>query len=105
MTLELWQPMGAVRPEDIGGAARRAEDDGWDGLKIFDTQCLYGDAFVMSTASASAIASLAAIAGPRVYYGIGRGDSALAFVGGAPASVEMFERYVPRCAGTSSASR
>ena len=118
MTLELWQPMGSVRPEEIGAAARRAEDDGWDGLKVFDTQCLYGDAFVMSTAAAlattrlqlslstsnpatrhpavaaSAIASLAAIAGPRVYYGIGRGDSALAFVGGAPASVEMFERYV-----------
>ena len=118
MTLELWKPMGSVRPEEIGAAARRAEDDGWDGLKIFDTQCLYGDAFVMSTAAAlattrrqlslstsnpatrhpavaaSAIASLAAIAGPRVYYGIGRGDSALAFVGGAPASVEMFERYV-----------
>ena len=118
MTVELWQPMGSVRPEGIGAVARRAENDGWDGLKIFDTQCLYGDAFVMSTAAAlattrlrlslstsnpatrhpavaaSATASLAAIAGPRVHYGIGRGDSALAFVGGAPASVGMFERYV-----------
>lgn len=118
MGLELWQPMGSARPEGIGAVARRAEDDGWDGLKVFDTQCLYGDAFVMSTSAAlattrlqlslstsnpatrhpsvaaSAIASLAAIAGPRVSYGIGRGDSALAFVGAAPASVEMFERYV-----------
>jgi 5,10-methylenetetrahydromethanopterin reductase len=118
MTLELWMPMGTVRPEEIGARARRAEADGWDGLKVFDTQCLYGDAFVMATAAAlaterlrlslstsnpvtrhpavaaSAIASVAAIAGPRVFYGIGRGDSALAYVGGAPASVPMFERYV-----------
>jgi 5,10-methylenetetrahydromethanopterin reductase len=118
MTPELWMPMGAVRPEDIADRARRAEADGWDGLKVFDTQCLYGDAFVMTTAAAlaterlrlslstsnpvtrhpavaaAAIASVAAIAGPRVYYGIGRGDSALAYVGGTPASVDMFERYV-----------
>jgi 5,10-methylenetetrahydromethanopterin reductase len=118
MTPELWMPMGHVRPEDIGDRARRAEADGWDGLKVFDTQCLYGDAFVMMTAAAvaterlrlslstsnpvtrhpavaaSAIASVAAIAGPRVHYGIGRGDSALAYVGGAPARVAMFERYL-----------
>jgi 5,10-methylenetetrahydromethanopterin reductase len=110
--------MGHVRPEDTGDRARRAEADGWDGLKVFDTQCLYGDTFVMATAAAlaterlrlslstsnpvtrhpavaaSAIASVAAIAGPRVYYGIGRGDSALAYVGGAPAPVAMFERYL-----------
>jgi 5,10-methylenetetrahydromethanopterin reductase len=110
--------MGFVSPPEIGDQARRAEADGWDGLKVFDTQCLFGDPFVMATAAAlstehlrlslstsnpatrhpavaaSAIASLAAIAGPRVYYGIGRGDSALAYVGGAPASVPMFERYI-----------
>ena len=115
---EFWIPMGAVAPSAIGERAKQVEGDGWDGLKIFDTQCLYGDVFVMSTAAAlaskklklslstsnpvtrhpsvaaSAIASLADIAGPRVYYGIGRGDSALAYVGGAPASVDMFERYI-----------
>ena len=115
---EFWIPMGAVAPSAIAERAKQVEGDGWDGLKIFDTQCLYGDTFVMSTAaalaskklnlslstsnpvtrhpsvSASAIASLAEIAGPRVYYGIGRGDSALAYVGGAPAPVGMFERYI-----------
>jgi 5,10-methylenetetrahydromethanopterin reductase len=115
---ELWMPMGYVRPEEVGERARRAEADGWDGLKVYDTQCLHGEAFVMATAAALAtqrlrlslstsnpvtrhpavaaagIASVAAIAGPRVHYGIGRGDSALAYVGGAPASVAMFERYV-----------
>ena len=39
--------------------------------------------------AAAAIASVAAMAGPRVRYGIGHGDSALAYVGGAPASVAM----------------
>jgi 5,10-methylenetetrahydromethanopterin reductase len=110
--------MGSIPPERIGERARQVEADGWDGLKVFDTQCLYGDPFVMATAAAlaterlqlslstsnpatrhpavaaSAIASVAAIAGPRVYYGIGRGDSALAYVGGAPAPVPMFERYI-----------
>lgn len=110
--------MGAVRPEDMATRARQVEADGWDGMKIFDTQCLYGEAAVMMTAAAlaterlqlsistsnpatrhpavaaAAIASLAAIAGPRVSYGIGRGDSSLAYVGGAPASVALFERYV-----------
>jgi len=118
VTLELWMPMGSVRPEEIGDRARRAESDGWHGLKVYDTQCLFGEAFVTATAAAlaterlwlslstsnpvtrhpsvaaAAIASVAAIAGPRVYYGIGRGDSALAYVGGAPASVAMFEQYV-----------
>jgi 5,10-methylenetetrahydromethanopterin reductase len=118
VTPELWMPMGSVRPEEIAERARRAEADGWDGLKVYDTQCLFGDAFVMTTAAAvatgrlrlslstsnpvtrhpavaaSAIASVAAIAGPRIHYGIGRGDSALAYVGGAPASVAMFERYL-----------
>jgi 5,10-methylenetetrahydromethanopterin reductase len=123
MTIELWMPMGAVRPEDIGERARRTEADGWDGIKVFDTQCLFGDTFVMMTAAAlatqrlrlslstsnpvtrhpavaaAAIASVAAIAGPRVFYGIGRGDSALAYVGGSPAPVSMFERYVTAVRG------
>jgi 5,10-methylenetetrahydromethanopterin reductase len=43
---------------------------------------------------ASAVASVAAIAPGRVLLGIGRGDSALAYIGGAPASVDVFERYV-----------
>jgi 5,10-methylenetetrahydromethanopterin reductase len=111
-------PVGHVRPEKIGARARQAEDDGWDGLKLSDTQCLHADAFVMMTAAAmsterlrlslaasnpatrhpavaaSAVAAVAAIAGDRIYYGIGRGDSALAHVGGIPAPVAMFERYV-----------
>jgi 5,10-methylenetetrahydromethanopterin reductase len=118
MTAELWIPMGFVRPEAMAARARQVEADGWDGMKIFDTQCLHADTIVLMTAAAiatdrlqlsistsnpvtrhpavaaSAIAGIAAIAGDRVYYGIGRGDSALAHIGGAPASVPLFERYV-----------
>ena len=84
-------PMGSVRPERIAARARQAEADGWDGLKVYDTQCLHGEAFVMLTAAvmaterlrlslsasnpatrhpavaAPAIASVAAIAGDRIY--------------------------------------
>jgi 5,10-methylenetetrahydromethanopterin reductase len=107
-----------TRPDQIAAKARQLEADGWDGITLADTQCLHGDPFVQMTAAAiattrlqvttaasnpltrhpsviaSAVASVAAIAPGRVLLGIGRGDSALAYIGGAPASVEVFERYV-----------
>ena len=118
MTAEFWAPMGWVGPAGIAARARQVETDGWDGMRVFDTQCLQGEAFVMMTASAiatstlklsiatsnpvtrhpsvaaSAIASLACIAPGRIAYGVGRGDSSLAYVGGAPAKLALFERYV-----------
>ena len=118
MTPKMWVTMTTARPEHIAEQARQGEIDGWDGMTFADTQCLVGDTYVMMTAAAlaterlhlsistsnpatrhpavtaSAIASIAAIAGDRVSFGIGRGDSALAYVGGAPASVPLFERYV-----------
>jgi 5,10-methylenetetrahydromethanopterin reductase len=118
MTIEFWAPMGSVPPQLIGQRARQFEDDGWDGMKVFDTQCLHAESTVMMTAAAiateslrlsistsnpvtrhpsvaaSAIMAIAAIAGDRISFGIGRGDSSLAYIGGAPASVSMFERYV-----------
>jgi 5,10-methylenetetrahydromethanopterin reductase len=45
-------------------------------------------------ATASAIASVQAESGGRAVLGIGRGDSALAHLGRAPASVDYFERYL-----------
>ena len=115
---ELWIPMVFVRPEEIAANARQLEADGWDGITLADTQCLHGDPFVQMTAAviatnrikvttaasnpltrhasviAAAIASVAAIAPGRAMLGIGRGDSALAYIGAAPASVDVFARYV-----------
>jgi 5,10-methylenetetrahydromethanopterin reductase len=116
--VEFWMPMGWTRPENMAALAQRSEADGWDGLMVSDTQCLQADPFVMLTlaasaterlklsistsnpvtrhpaVAASAIASVAAVSGDRVSFGVGRGDSALAYVGGAPASVALFEQYV-----------
>jgi 5,10-methylenetetrahydromethanopterin reductase len=121
--LEMWLPMGFVRPEAIGERARQAEADGWDGLEVYDTQCLFGDPFVMMTAAAlstnrlrfsiaasnpvtrhpsvaaAAAASAAAISGNRVRFGVARGDSSLAYVGGTPASVTVFEQYLSAVRG------
>jgi 5,10-methylenetetrahydromethanopterin reductase len=118
MKTEFWLPLVYVAPHEIAARSRQAEADGWDGVKLADTQCLHGDPFVMMTAgalaterlrfsisasnpmtrhpavAASAISSVAALAPGRVQYGIGRGDSALAYVGGAPASVAAFEQYL-----------
>lgn len=95
--------MGWIGPEGIAAWAQQVERDGWDGMRVFDTQCLQGEAFVMMTSAAtatttlnlsiatsnpvtrhpsvaaSAIASVACIAGGRVACGIGRGDSASAY--------------------------
>ncbi len=116
--MELWLPVPFATPDDIASSARRAESDGWDGIKLADTQCLHSDPFVMMTigalaterlrwsistsnpvtrhpaVAASSVASVAMVAPGRVGYGIGRGDSALAYVGAAPASVSLFERYI-----------
>jgi len=104
--IEFWMPMGWTRPENMATLAQRAEADGWDGLMVSDTQCLQADPFVMMTLAAAATtrlslsiaasnpvtrhpsvaacaaASVAAVAGERISYGIGRGDSALAYTGG-----------------------
>ncbi len=100
------------------GRAAIAERAGWDGIGVTDSQNLAGDAWVALTAmagattrlqlgtsvtnpvtrhpavTAAAAQSLAVIAGDRVVLGIGRGDSALAHLGRAPASVDVLERYV-----------
>ena len=98
--------------------ARRAEERGWDGLSFVDSQNLSGDVYVaMATAAmaterlivstgvtnpvtrhpavtAGAVASVQAASGGRAVLAIGRGDSALAHLGRAPARVADFERYL-----------
>ena len=116
--VEFWTGIGNASPRDIADTAARAENDGWDGMVLYDSQCIFGEAFVMMTAAAiatdrlqlslstsnpvlrhpavaaSAVATIQDLAGNRIRFGVGRGDSSLAHVGAAPASTKMFERYV-----------
>jgi 5,10-methylenetetrahydromethanopterin reductase len=105
-------------PTRAASAARRAEEAGWNGILVVDSQNLSGDSYVALTAmalsttrvglgtgvtnpvtrhpavAASAIASVQRLANGRAVLGIGRGDSALAHLGKAPAKVRAFERYL-----------
>ncbi len=115
--MKLWQLVASF-PQIAKDQAERAEAAGWHGIGVTDSQNLAGDAWIALTAmasatdrlelgttvtnpvtrhpaiTASAAQSLATLAGDRVAVGIGRGDSALAHLGRAPASVDLLERYV-----------
>jgi 5,10-methylenetetrahydromethanopterin reductase len=114
---EVWTT-GIAWPGAIERAARRAEAAGFDGLAVVDSQNLAGDPYVglslaareterlrLGTAvtnpvtrhpavTAAAAVTLQVASQGRFVLGIGRGDSALAHLGRAPASVPMFERYL-----------
>ncbi|MEY2402902.1 MAG: 5,10-methylenetetrahydromethanopterin reductase [Acidimicrobiaceae bacterium] len=116
MGMELWTS-GISLPRYAAKQAARVESAGYDGLLLVDSQNLAGDTYVALTAAAlatttlqlatgvtnpftrhpastaAAIASVHAESGGRAVLGIGRGDSALAHLGRAPASVDYFERY------------
>ena len=106
-----------------GFAAQRAvqlEAEGWSGMGIVDSQCLSGDPYVAAAlagaatttlklatavtntvtrhpaAAATAAASVQAESGGRFVLGIGRGDSALAYIGLAPAPPAQFARHLER---------
>jgi len=116
---ELWTT-GIPIPGLAARLARRAEDQGWDGMVLPDSQNLAGDPYVglamaahatsrlrlgtgvtnpytrHPAVTAAAIASVHAESGGRAVLGIGRGDSSLAHLGLAPAPVGAFARYVER---------
>ena len=115
--LQLWTLTAGITGR-IHEMAQRAEAAGWHGLAVVDSQNLTGDCYValalaakaterigLGTAvtnpvtrhpavTACAIASVHAASGGRASLGIGRGDSALAHLGRAPAGVRLLERYV-----------
>jgi 5,10-methylenetetrahydromethanopterin reductase len=98
--------------------AQETEAAGWDGLLVVDSQNLSGDPYVSlalaavvtrriglgtgvtnsvtrhAAATATAITSVNRISNGRAVLGIGRGDSALAHLGRAPARLAQFERYL-----------
>jgi 5,10-methylenetetrahydromethanopterin reductase len=117
MTVELWNSV-ASSLEHIGAAAEAAEEAGWTGISVTDSQNLAVDCFAVlllaakattrlglctgvnspgirhPAVTACAIATLQRLSGGRAIVGIGRGDSAHAHVGRAPARVAAFERYI-----------
>jgi len=114
---EVWTT-GIAWPGGIERVAQRAETAGFDGLAVVDSQNLAGDPYVgltlaaretdrlrLGTAvtnpvtrhpavTAAAAVTLQVASQGRFVLGIGRGDSALAHLGRAPASVPTFERYL-----------
>ncbi len=120
--VEFWTS-GVGMPHSAVRQARRAEDEGWDGIGLVDSQNLAGDPFIelalaahatttirLATAvtnpitrhpaaMATAIATVQAESDGRAVLGIGRGDSALAHLGLAPAPVPRFEHYLARLQG------
>lgn len=115
--MKLWN-LTHSRPDHALKTARRAEAAGWDGLVVVDSQNLAPDSYVALTLAATgterlglgtgvtnsvtrhpAVTASAALAvhqvsGGRMSLGIGRGDSALAHLGRAPARLAGFTRYV-----------
>ncbi|HTV95168.1 MAG TPA: LLM class flavin-dependent oxidoreductase [Steroidobacteraceae bacterium] len=112
---EIWRSGGSnitTSPSE----ARAVEAEGWDGQMFMDSQSLSLDPYVMMGLWAGATerlklstgvtnphtrhiaviagcaASVQAVSGGRAVLGIGRGDSALAYLGLAPVGLAAFER-------------
>jgi 5,10-methylenetetrahydromethanopterin reductase len=107
-------------PDDVRAHAVAAEDDGWDGLLLTDTQNLsmdvVGSLYLAASVTtrlrlgtavtnlvtrhpavvASTFATLHRISGGRAHIGVGRGDTALELVGIRPPSAREFEQQVGR---------
>src|SRR5262245_35754684 len=122
MTIEFWTN-GAGMPSAFVARAQRAETRGFDGITIVDSQNLSGDCYIglalaaaatqrirlatgvtnpytrHAAVTACAIATVHAVSGGRAALGIGRGDSALAHLGHAPASPETLAEYLRKLQG------
>lgn len=115
--MEFWN-WRVSEPTGIAEFARRSEAQGWDGIGLGDSQSLTGDPYVclavaatvtdrlglatsvtnpvtrhVSVTATSAIA-IQLLSRGRMVLGMGRGDSALAHLGRAPARLGWFETYL-----------
>ncbi len=115
--MELWTT-GVASARGSARTAQEIEAAGWDGMLVVDSQNLSGDPYVSlalaatatrrtglgtgvtnsvtrhAAATATAITSVDRVSNGRAVLGIGRGDSALAHLGRAPARLAQFERYL-----------
>ena len=115
--MQLWIT-GVASARSAARSAQEVEAAGWDGMLVVDSQNLSGDPYISlalagaatkriglgtgvtnsvtrhAAATATAITSVNRISNGRAVLGIGRGDSALAHLGRAPARLAQFERYL-----------
>jgi 5,10-methylenetetrahydromethanopterin reductase len=115
---EFWTNFTSKDAREAPGEARKLEADGWDGAVMVDSQCMFPDVWAYlaicaqatsrmklatgvtnpitrhPSVTAAAAASLQMISDGRAVLGIGRGDSALAYVGAQPMSISAFEHYL-----------
>lgn len=120
--VEIWSNAAGM-PSQVARRAEHAEAAGYDGITMVDSQNLSGDCYIAlalaatttqriklatgvtnpftrhPAVAASAIATVQAVSGGRAMLGIGRGDSALAHLGYAPASPGQLGRYLERVQG------
>ena len=115
--MELWTSHHAA-PTWAADFARQAEALGWHGITTVDSQNLSGDPYVFlalgatttqtlglqtsvtnpvtrhPAVTATSALSVQRLSGGRMILGIGRGDSALAHLGRAPARLKWFENHL-----------
>ncbi len=111
-----WPMAGNATPVDVQAA--RAEEAGWDGTYVTDSQCLSGDVYTglalaaratsriqlatgvtnpytrHASVTAGAISTVNALSNGRAVLGIGRGDSSMAYLGLAPAPLPAFRTHL-----------
>ena len=116
--IELWTNLTVMDPRHGPANAQQLEADGWDGAVMVDSQCIFPEVWThmalcaLATSriklgtgvtnpvtrhpsvTASAAASVQLLSNGRISLGIGRGDSALAYVGASPMRITEFERYL-----------
>lgn len=117
--MEFWTTTFGM-PAQVARAAQQAEARGWDGLGVPYAPLMVADPYVCMAAAASvtstlllgnwvatpashtpasaagSIKTVQAVSDGRAVLGLGRGDSALAYLGMAPAPLKFFEAYVSR---------
>ncbi len=115
--MEFWT-WSVAEPAKSVDFARRAEEQGWDGMGVGDSQSMTSDPYVYLALAATATdtlglatsvtnpvtqhpavtaasaVSLQRLSGGRMVLGIGRGASALAHLGRAPARLPWFETHL-----------
>ncbi len=113
--IEFWRTGGSMS-HTCAEQARDVEAQGWDGQVFMDSQSLSADPYVLMGAwalatehlklatgvtnpltrhpavTAASVATLQSLSGGRAVLGLGRGDSALAYLGYAPMKLSAFRR-------------